>query len=75
MSTYVEEKLARPAQSVDAVARRSIASLRQARGYRVEEGNSASPRLVSIQPMEERSFWARESTDGGAAAIYRRRDR
>lgn len=69
----LEEKLGAPARATSGRARRSLESLRTARGYRVLAGPADMPERVAIQPMEERSEWVHAS-GRGPGAIYERED-
>ncbi|WP_224364200.1 hypothetical protein [Hyalangium versicolor] len=55
----LKEKLAKPEMLPGTRARRSLASLRCCRGYRVLAGTESSPERVAIQPMDTVSAWAR----------------
>jgi hypothetical protein len=54
-------------------ARRSLASLRAAYGYRVLEGCEARPELVRIGAMEL-TAWRRIKGESGAGAMFEREE-
>lgn len=54
-----EEKHLGPLPSTSTPARRSLASLRCARGYRVHQEDGGKPVLVSVCPMDVRTWWQR----------------
>jgi hypothetical protein len=60
MST-LEEKLERSLPTTGEAARRKLSSLEPRLGYRVERADKDGPSLVSIQPMDIRTYWRRVS--------------
>jgi uncharacterized membrane protein YebE (DUF533 family) len=65
----LDEKLEQAPAAQGALARRSLKSLKEARGYRVEAGDPKLPAVCSIGRMAGRAYW-RYSSGRGEEATY-----
>lgn len=59
----LDAKLERPETTPHTLSRRRLSTLRGRIGWKIHDGSEARPMLVSICPMDRRSYWRRVDGD------------